>query len=60
MKQYPLNQDQARQALATNYHRILWQQPDKIVVDAVLVGGERHTATLVDLLCAAYDLKPNK
>jgi hypothetical protein len=60
MKKYPLNQDQARQALATNYHRILWQQPDKIVVDAVLVGGERHTATLVDLLCAAYDLKPNK
>jgi hypothetical protein len=60
MKPYPLRKDQARRALATNAERIPWNEPEKIIVDATEVSGERYTATFIDVLCAAYDLKPNK
>jgi hypothetical protein len=57
MTPYPLTKDLARMALSTNADRIPWNEPDKIVVDRTLIGGERQVATLLDLLCVAYDLK---
>jgi hypothetical protein len=47
-------------ALSTNADRIPWNEPDKIVVDRTIIGGERQVATLLDLLCVAYDLKPKE
>ena len=60
MSKVPLTQDQARRALSDNTHRIPWNDPDKIIVDRTMVSGERQTGTLIDVLCVAYDLKPNK
>jgi hypothetical protein len=60
MTPYPLTKELARMALSTNADRIPWNEPDKIVVDRTIIGGERQVATLLDLLCAAYDLKPKE
>ncbi len=60
MTPYPLTKELARMALSTNADRIPWNEPDKIVVDRTLIGGERQVATLLDLLCVAYDLQRNK
>jgi hypothetical protein len=56
MSKVPLTQTEAQLVLASNAMRIAWSQPDKIIIDRTMVGGERQTATLIDILCAAYDL----
>ena len=54
MKPIPLTKDQARRALAKNAHRISWDEPEKIAVADI---STTDAWTLVDLLCAAYDLQ---
>ena len=57
---YPLEKNQARKLLAENTHRLPWDEPEKIVIDRTMVGDIRQTSTFLDLICVAYDLKPNE
>ena len=52
-----LTQEQALKLLTDNAHRIPWDNPDKIIV-ADIAG--RDNMTFLQVLCLAYNLKPNE
>jgi hypothetical protein len=49
--------EKAREVLAKNTARIKWDEPDKIAICDI--AGRDHI-TLVQLICVAYNLKPNE
>ena len=50
----------ARDGLKANAHRLPWDKPETIVVKELLIGNVERKLTLIELICIAYDLKPNK
>lgn len=50
----------AREVLRLNAHKIPWDNPETIVVDELLIGNVERKITFRELLCIAYNLKPNE
>ena len=57
---YPLTQQQSKEILARHHHKIDWLNPDQIILDRTQVGDIRQTATVKEVICVAYNLKPNE
>jgi hypothetical protein len=54
---FPMTKEDCKSVLSRNTSKPHWHDPDKIAVTDIGGNGEW---TFKELICAAYDLKPNK